>query len=190
MNKFVKMFKIMAVLILPYAVFVEGVPFVRTSFDLGSWNGFCIDIESRGSSIFYDSVLLRSCKPGNKSDAELQQMQFDGAGPISIEAHKRCLEVKPKSGGWTVVFQPCRANLQAQKFTLVRKGCMIRSDKLEYCLAAGSTLTSTGHSLSRVLEVADCKSVNNKFLSWDVHPGTADTQLTCDKPRVGSGFPI
>jgi len=87
------------ILILLCSVFVEGAPLVKTSFDLGSESGFCMDIESSGSSPLYDSVLLSSCKREDKSEGVLQQMQFEGVGHITIDGYNHCLEVKPKSGG-------------------------------------------------------------------------------------------
>jgi len=183
------MFKILVVLILLCAVFVEGIPFVKTSFDLGSETGFCIEVESSGSSILWDSVLLSSCQPEKVSKGVHQKMLFDGEGHISIEGHDRCLEVKPKSGGWDLVLRPCWTNLQAQNFTLIQEGCMIKSDEVDHCLAAGSTVSSNGGSLTRILQVVDCKGVSGTLLSWDVHPYSFDWKLDCNKPKTGWRFP-
>jgi len=162
---------------------------VKTSFDLGSETGFCIEVESSGSNIFWDSVLLSSCQPEKISKGIHQKMLFDGEGHISIQEHQRCLEVKPKSGGWDLVLRPCWTNLQAQNFTLIEEGCMIKSDIVEHCLAAGSTVSSTGNSLTRLLQVVDCKGVSGTLLSWDVHPNSFDTKLQCKKPRTGWKYP-
>jgi hypothetical protein len=178
----------LVVLILSSSVLVEGVPFMKTSFDLGSESGFCIDIESSGSKIFYDSVLLSSCKQ-DQPEGILQNIRFEGTGPISIEGHKRCLEVKPKSGGWDVVFLPCSPHKIAQNFTWVQEGCMIKNDKVEHCLAAGSTVSSKGDSLTRILQVVDCSGVSGQLLSWDVHPNSSNTPLSCSAPRTGWNFP-
>jgi len=183
------MFKISVVRILLCAVFVEAIPIVKTSFDLGSETGFCIEVESSGSSIFWDSVLLSSCQPEKVSKGVHQKMLFDGEGHISIQGHQRCLEVKPKSGGYDLVLRPCWTNLQAQNFTLIREGCMIKSDKVEHCLAAGSTVSYNGGSLTRILQVVDCKGVSGTLLSWDVHPYSFDEKLNCNKPRTGWTFP-
>jgi len=178
----------LAVLFLTCVLFVEGLPLVKTSFGLGSETGFCIDIESSGSSIFWDSVVLSSCKE-DTSEGDLQQMQFNGEGPISIEGHERCLEVKPKSGGWDVVFRPCWSKLEAQSFTFMQEGCMIKNEKVGLCLAAGSTVSSNGDELTRILQVVDCDSESSKLLSWDVHPSSSDTKLTCAKPKSSWKFP-
>jgi len=178
----------LAVLFLTSVLFVEGLPLVKTSFGLGSETGFCIDIESSGSSIFWDSVHLSSCTE-DTSEGDLQQMQFNGEGPITIEGHERCLEVKPKSGGWDVVFRPCWSALEAQSFTFEEEGCMIKNEKVGLCLAAGSTVSSNGDELTRILQVVDCDSVSNTLLSWDVHPSSSDTKLTCLKPKSSWKFP-
>jgi len=183
------MFKILVVRILLCVVFVEGIPFVKTSFDLGSETGFCIEVESSGSSIFWDSVLLSSCQSEKASKGIHQRMLFDGEGHISLQGHQRCLEVKPKSGGWDLVLRPCWTNLKAQNFTLIQEGCMIKSDKVEHCLSAGSTVSSNGGSLTRTLEVVDCKGVSGTLLSWDVHPFSFDSKLNCNKPRTGWNYP-
>jgi len=93
------MFNMLIELILLCSVFAEGAPLVKTSFDLGSESGFCIDIESSGWGILYDSVFLSSCKPEDKSGGVLQQMLFEGVGHITVDGYNHCLEVKPKSGG-------------------------------------------------------------------------------------------
>jgi len=178
----------LALLSLTCVLFVEGLPLVKTSFSLGSETGFCIDIESSGSSIFWNSVLLSSCSE-DTSEGDLQQMQFTGSGPITIEGHERCLEVKPKSGGWEVIFRPCWSSLEAQSFTFVEEGCMIKSEKVGLCLAAGSTVSSNGNELTRTLQVVDCDSVSSSLLSWDVHPYNSNAKLTCVKPKTSWKFP-
>jgi len=182
------MFKIY-VFILLCAVFVKGLPFVKTSFDLGSETGFCLHVETSGSSILWDSVLLSSCEHENISEGVQQKMLFNGVGPISIKEHQRCLEVKPKSGGWDVVLRPCWTNLPAQNFTLIQEGCMIKNEKVGYCLAAGSTVSSIGDLLTRTLQVVDCKGVSGTLLSWDAHPYSFNTKLNCNKPTTGWKFP-
>jgi len=66
---------------------------------------------------------------------------------------------------------------------------MIKNEKVGHCLAAGSTVSSSGDSLARTLEVVDCKDVSGTLLSWDVHPNSFVTKLNCNRPRTGLKYP-
>jgi len=128
--------------------------------------GWCIDTRGRG---FAETLHAHSCKPDRGSAADTQFAYSPDKGEIrSVPFENKCMTLEGASNTdvpFTLV--DCVADNPAQKFSYDKATMELRpSNEASLCVVVADSSASAGPFMSRLLMLAECQSVEEKYKQW------------------------